>query len=579
MKCCGNGNETRPWSGEYCWDAQRLGHKIVPAPYSPPPVTANASAFLHTLVRLLLPALVGWATPALALDHVTLQLKWSHGFQFAGYYVARELGYYREAGLEVRIDEALPGVDPMQPVLAGRAQFGVGTSSLLLARKAGQPVVALAAIFQHSPLVLIARRDQSLQGIRDLVGKRVMIEPQSDELVAYLKREGIPLDRIDRVEHSHDPADLIAGKVAAMSAYSTYEPYDLDRAGLRYHTYTPRAAGIDFYGDNLYTTEREIKTHPRRVEAFRAASLRGWEYAMAHPDEVAALIHGKYSQRHSLDFYRYEANSMAPLMRADLIEVGYMNPGRWRHIADTYADLGLLPRGFSLDGFLYEAKTKPDPIWFYLAAGLIGIVVAIALYIYRINRRLARALATSRAAEIALRASEESHRHLAQHDPLTGLANRALFSDRLGQALAGAKRDQKHLALMFIDLDRFKPVNDTYGHGVGDLLLQEVAQRMRACVRESDTVARIGGDEFVVLLRTVDSEQTALAVAEKIRQALDRPYEIAGHRLDISASLGIALYPDHGGDEIELAKNADDAMYLAKNSGRDTVRMYRAEAG
>lgn len=187
---------------------------------------------------------------AIQLEKVTLQLKWTHAFQFAGYYAAKELGYYREAGLDVTIAEARPGSDPVQEVIEGRAEFGVGNSSLLLSRKAGHPVTVLAVIFQHSPQVLVARQERPTQGIHDLVGKRVMLERNSDELVAYLRQEGIGLDRIVQMEHSFDPMDLIKGRVDAISAYVTNEPYYLDSALLSYQTYTPRAAGIDFYGDN-----------------------------------------------------------------------------------------------------------------------------------------------------------------------------------------------------------------------------------------------------------------------------------------------------------------------------------------
>ncbi len=172
---------------------------------------------------------------------------------------------------------------------------------------------------------------------------------------------------------------------------------------------------------------------------------------------------------------------------------------------------------------------------------------------------------------------EEKIQHLAYHDPLTDLPNRMLFTDRLQQALSSAKRDKGKLALMFIDLDKFKPVNDMLGHNVGDLLLKEVAQRILCCLRESDTVGRIGGDEFVVLLPSIKAEQDALEVAEKIRYSLDQPFELAGCSLNISSSTGIAIYPEHGNDEKLLLKNADDAMYYAKSVGRDNVQIYRAD--
>lgn len=174
------------------------------------------------------------------------------------------------------------------------------------------------------------------------------------------------------------------------------------------------------------------------------------------------------------------------------------------------------------------------------------------------------------------KAMEERVQHLAHYDPLTDLPNRTLLADRLQQALAVAKRDKNHLALMFIDLDEFKPINDTLGHDVGDLMLKEVAQRIQACLRESDTVARVGGDEFIVLLPTMESEQDALGVAEKIRCALKERFELAGHRLGISSSMGIAIYPEHGCDESQLVKNADTAMYYAKAAGRDNVKIYQS---
>ncbi len=161
--------------------------------------------------------------------------------------------------------------------------------------------------------------------------------------------------------------------------------------------------------------------------------------------------------------------------------------------------------------------------------------------------------------------------HLAHFDLLTDLPNRVLLSDRLRQALAKAKRDHAHLALMFIDLDKFKPVNDTLGHDVGDLLLKEVAKRLQNCLRESDTVARMGGDEFVVLLPLVAQEANALLVAQKILAALTEPFALAGHKLHISASIGVAIYPEHGKGEEQLLKSADYAMYQAKERGGAAV--------
>ncbi|HEY9147744.1 MAG TPA: diguanylate cyclase [Gammaproteobacteria bacterium] len=163
------------------------------------------------------------------------------------------------------------------------------------------------------------------------------------------------------------------------------------------------------------------------------------------------------------------------------------------------------------------------------------------------------------------KAMEEQIQHMAHYDALTELPNRALFSDRLEQAMRRAERDRNEIAVLFVDLDRFKPVNDRYGHAVGDLLLQQVAQRMGHCLRASDTVARIGGDEFVVLLPEVEGEEGVSHLATKLLQSVSRPYRINGIELQISCSIGAALYPEHGETQLELMRAADTAMYRAKD--------------
>ncbi|MFZ3084176.1 diguanylate cyclase domain-containing protein [Rhodoferax ferrireducens] len=178
--------------------------------------------------------------------------------------------------------------------------------------------------------------------------------------------------------------------------------------------------------------------------------------------------------------------------------------------------------------------------------------------------------------DITLRkAAEDDIRQLAFYDPLTGLPNRRLLQDRLHQAMSQARRERGRLALLFLDLDKFKPVNDAFGHQTGDELLQAVAQRLQACVRESDTVARLGGDEFVLLLPSIEAAQDAMAVAEKIHQAFGQPFALsAGRNATMSFSTGIAVYPEHASDEKALMRHADEAMYQAKAAGRDRFVLF-----
>lgn len=172
----------------------------------------------------------------------------------------------------------------------------------------------------------------------------------------------------------------------------------------------------------------------------------------------------------------------------------------------------------------------------------------------------------------ALRESEERHRIMAQHDSLTGLPNRALFAEQLKQALSYCKRHQRVLAVMLLDLNKFKPVNDQYGHALGDELLKQVAKRLLASVRTSDTVARIGGDEFVILLHQIDDINQANIVSEKIQQILSEPFLIEENPIQIGCSIGTAFYPQDGADLLELTKIADQRMYEHKNLTAETIR-------
>ena len=164
--------------------------------------------------------------------------------------------------------------------------------------------------------------------------------------------------------------------------------------------------------------------------------------------------------------------------------------------------------------------------------------------------------------------------HMAQYCPLTDLPNRALFAHRLKLAVALSRRYQTRIALLYIDLDKFKPVNDTYGHSAGDQLLCEAARRMKEMARASDAVARLGGDEFAMMLPSLNKPEDALLVGEKIRDMLSQPFELENCTVQISASIGIAVFPDHGENEEELTKSADQAMYLVKKRGRNQVILF-----
>jgi diguanylate cyclase (GGDEF)-like protein/PAS domain S-box-containing protein len=188
------------------------------------------------------------------------------------------------------------------------------------------------------------------------------------------------------------------------------------------------------------------------------------------------------------------------------------------------------------------------------------------------DQELLQFVSTQVAAAIERKQLHARLQYMAQYDQLTQLPNRGLFQDRLQTALAMARREHGQFALLYLDLDNFKQVNDTLGHAAGDRLLQEVAQRLKQCVRQTDTVARIGGDEFLVLLHNIQLPEDALRVAEKIHRELSQPLDMGDQGLCTLLSIGIALYPEHGVEEKTLLKHADEAMYFAKRNGGNHFR-------
>lgn len=180
----------------------------------------------------------------------------------------------------------------------------------------------------------------------------------------------------------------------AISAYLTDELFELEEAGVDYLVFNPRAGGIDFYGDTLFTSRGYLEQHPQRVKQFVEASLAGWRYALEHPEEIVDLILSDYSTRHTREHLLFEAAATQRLIQPNIVEIGYVNPGRWRYIASVYADLGMMQPLSSLDGFLYERSPGPSLKWLFTGWGITALValfvLGIALWFYRLHAIVSR---------------------------------------------------------------------------------------------------------------------------------------------------------------------------------------------
>lgn len=265
----------------------------------------------------------------------------------------------------------------------------------------------------------------------------------------------------------------------------------------------------------------------------------------------------------------------------------------WRKRSQLHLWLAVALLALLADESASLAATQRFTVGWYFGRveSMFAASVLLMVLLGRINQlyqRLAavmRTLSTSHARLIAvleeknalvesLRRSEEQVRQMAYFDPLTGLPNRRLLLDRLAQARSLAARRHTSMAIMFMDLDRFKAINDTLGHDAGDELLRKVSERLTQCVRAGDTVARSGGDEFVVVLAEVSAPADAARVADKVIRALVDPVAVGEHRLQVTTSIGISIYPDDGDDMLQLMRKADQAMYAAKEAGRNAYRFY-----
>ena len=875
-------------------------------------------------------------------ETVRLQLKGEHAFQFAGYYAAKEKGFYTELGLDVHILEHNPKLSVIKQVISNEVQYGIGDTGIIVQYAQGSPIHALAAIFQHDPLVFVSKKSIGITNLGELEDKRIMVngkinEFNSQEAIfrALLLHAGLSKDKVTLIPQSANFQDLIENKADVVSFNLTNQLFYLKNKKVEINLINPQNYGLDFYGDILYTSQTELTEHPNRVQRFRQASLKGWEYALENPEEIIQIIYKKYHSRSSVAHLRFEAEETSKLIQPDSIPLGEILFNRLRRIADTFTELKVtrnisdselnrfiieLPqtvnlspkewqwlqqnpkirlgidqnfapyewldendeyKGITADyiriletrlgvhfdiingkqswpDLLKAAKENKLDILFSLiktperatyldftepyfispaiivtgqAQGyigslqrlngkkvaiqkghstqellskyypkisliltnsikealkrvsegkahayvgdaisasymmkkegfsnlmfsgqteyksefrigipkenpelhsiltkalasisleernevyhrwmgmkysqgvkyktiikyIIGIFILFALFIYWIVR-LHRSESALRRSETKLKAmfdaepecikvisadgkllqmnpaglvmfetqnnpsaiigqqtenliipeNRQAFRNMnervhkgeteqlvyqieslkgnrrwvethavplidpfsgktsilavthditekkqadetiwkhANFDSLTNLPNRRMFHDLLLHEIKVSDRSGCPLALLFLDLDHFKEVNDELGHQIGDTLLQEAANRIISCVREIDIVSRLSGDEFTVILSELEGKLSVEHIAEKIIRILNKPFKLGNDLAYISASIGISIYPDDAKNINDLIADADSAMYTAKNAGRNrfsyfTQSMHAAE--
>lgn len=315
----------------------------------------------YLIVLAVLFSHLSWAQE---LDKVTLQLQWYHQFQFAGYYVAKEKGFYKEAGLDVEIKEVELGRNLVDDVIDERVEFGIGGSSLIADRANGKQIIALAAILQSSPIVLVTKESSGINTIEDLKGKRFgghgggTIGTAS--IHAMLQNKEIDINHVGCDHNKTDIENLLADNVDVISIYKTSDLYTLKQMEVPYRIFNPKDHGFSFYSDILFTNEEEVQYHKERILRFTNASLKGWEYAFSHIDETVHLILDKYnSQNKTYDALTYEAIGLKELAYYRTNEIGAMDNKKIKRIYDIYRKIGLLEHNSSLGNFVLQDDDYP----------------------------------------------------------------------------------------------------------------------------------------------------------------------------------------------------------------------------
>jgi diguanylate cyclase (GGDEF)-like protein/PAS domain S-box-containing protein len=295
-----------------------------------------------------------------AEEKVTLQLKWFNQFQFAGYYAAKEKGFYKEVGLDVEIKERDLKYNNIEEVVKDKAQYGIADSILILYKAQGEPVVIVSPIFQHNASALISLKNSGINSPYDLDGKDVLFYPNDTDgfsILAMMKKLNVKPNLI-RKREKDDYIKLMDKEVDATPVYLSNEPFYFKEKNIDINIMNPANYGFDFYGDILFTNENEAKDHPQRVKNFKEATLKGWAYALENQEEIIQLIHDKYNSTKSIEHLRYEAKAIEKLISRELIPLGSVDKGRIKYISDLYSEYGSKVKAFNINDFIFEDYIK-----------------------------------------------------------------------------------------------------------------------------------------------------------------------------------------------------------------------------
>jgi len=292
----------------------------------------------------------------LANEKVSLQLKWLHQFQFAGYYAAKEKGFYEELGLDVEIRERDLTKNNIEQVINGEADYGIADSVLLLYKAKKEPITIVTPIFQHSPSVILTLKSSGIDSPYKLNNKELMFYKKDTDgfgILAMLEHIGIT-PNLARIKDQNNYKALIEHRVDAYAGYLTNEPFYFKEKDIGINIINPSNYGLDLYGDMLFTSMKEVKNHPDRVEKFKQATIKGWYYALEHKEELIEIIKRKYAKDKSTKHLRYEAYALEDIIQNKSIPIGTLDKGRIKYTLEVYKKHGLIENYINIDEYIFE---------------------------------------------------------------------------------------------------------------------------------------------------------------------------------------------------------------------------------
>ena len=316
---------------------------------------------------------------------ITLQLNWLHQFQFAGYYMAKEKGFYNDLNLDVEINEYKSNTEIIKEIEMKRTDFAIGRSSLIIEKINGKDIVALAAIYQESPLMLLVKKDSNINSVKDLKNKKIMITPDakySASILAMFSANELTINDFIVETHSFDINDLISGKIDAMSSYLSNEPIILNDKKIEYKIFHPKDFGFDFYSDILFSSSEFIKNNPKVTKDFYNASLKGWKYAFENLAETAEVIHTKYNtQKKSYIHLVKEGEILKKLAYTQNNEIGEFNENKLKNITNVFKLFGLINKDLNIKEFIFS-ENYPKTINFEISKREKNIIISILILLF-----------------------------------------------------------------------------------------------------------------------------------------------------------------------------------------------------